>query len=1147
MHGSRQEALNLARDAAAARAQAERIADALRESEERLRNALEAGHVFTFEWDPSTDRVLRSPNCGPILGWTSDATHDTGQAFFARIHPEDRDAFVQLMTSLSPDRQEYQTQYRYLRPDNGREVLLEESGSAVFDETGKLIRLRGLTRDITERKRAEDALQQSERQYRRLHETMLQGVVYQDAGGRIISMNPAAERILGKTPVKFLGGSSEGEQHYTIKEDGSPFPGWEHPAMVALRAGQELHNVVMGVFNPREQGYRWISISAVPLFHQGETRPYQVYTLFDDITERKRAEAKMAADLASLTRMHALSWRAVEAAGIEPLLQETMDTATAIVQADKGTLQLLEGETLRIVAHHGHEQTFLDFFAAAENVASVCGEATRRGERVVVPDVETSPLFANTASLPVLRAAGVRAVQSTPLTTRGGRLLGILTTQWATPHTPDEHDLWRLDLLVRQVSDLIEQKQSEEALRQGGERLRFALETIHTGAWELDLVDHTAHRSLEHDRLFGYDHLLPQWTYEMFLEHVLPEDRRAVDEQFRHVMDTGGDWNFECRIRRADGPTRWIWAAGRPIMEADGSARRMAGIVQDITARKRAEEALLKRSERLELLSEAAAHLLAAEDPTLMVRDLFEKVCRHLDVHAYFNFMVNEQGDALRLDSFAGIPERSARLLERLEFGQAVCGTVAQTRQPMHVLDVQRSTDEKVKLIKRYGIRAYCCHPLMAGERLLGTLSFGSRGKDRFDEDEVEFMRAVCHYVAMAEERLRLEQDLRGRIAQLAEADRRKDEFLAMLAHELRNPISPVRSAVEIMRLVGAKNPILTRQRDIIDRQTTHMARLLEDLLDVSRVTRGKIELKKQPLHLEDVLVHAVETARPLIESRHHELTIALPSDPLRIEADPDRLAQAIGNLLTNAAKYTGEGGRIWLESGREGGGAVIRVSDTGAGIAPEMLPRIFDLFAQADQSLARTQGGLGIGLTMVKKLVELHGGTVEARSVGLGLGSEFTIRLPALPGEAEEPVKPDGPRERLPEVPPRRILVVDDIVDSADSLTEMLALEGHETRAAYSGPSALTILCEFAPEVVLLDIGMPGMDGYEVARRIRQESADQPPLLVALTGYVQESDRQAACEAGFDRHLEKPVDLPALRELLSQPPAGGRAPASTP
>ena len=221
-------------------------------------------------------------------------------------------------------------------------------------------------------------------------------------------------------------------------------------------------------------------------------------------------------------------------------------------------------------------------------------------------------------------------------------------------------------------------------------------------------------------------------------------------------------------------------------------------------------------------------------------------------------------------------------------------------------------------------------------------------------------------------------------------------------------------------------------------------------------------------------------------------------------------------------------------------------MSDTGIGIVPEILPRIFDLFSQADQSLARTQGGLGIGLTMVKKLVELHGGKVEARSAGLGLGSEFTIRLPALPGEAEEPVKPDGPRERLPEVPPRRILVVDDIADSADSLAQMLALEGHETRAAYSGPSALTILCDFAPEVVLLDIGMPGMDGYEVARRIRQESESQPPLLVALTGYVQESDRRTAREAGFDRHLEKPVDLPALRDLLSHPPAGGRAPAST-
>jgi CheY-like chemotaxis protein len=387
-------------------------------------------------------------------------------------------------------------------------------------------------------------------------------------------------------------------------------------------------------------------------------------------------------------------------------------------------------------------------------------------------------------------------------------------------------------------------------------------------------------------------------------------------------------------------------------------------------------------------------------------------------------------------------------------------------------------------------------------------------------------------------ERKRVEEELRQSNAALAEADRRKDEFLAMLAHELRNPLSPVRSAVEILRLAGPSDPILIRQRDIIDRQITHMARLLNDLLDVSRITRGKIELKREPLHLDDVLVHAVETATPLVEARRHELSVTLAPDPLRVEADLDRLAQAVGNLLVNAAKYTDEGGRIWLEAGRRDGEAVIRVRDTGAGIAPEMLPRVFDLFAQADRTLAHAKGGLGIGLTMVKKLVEMHGGTVEARSEGLGKGSEFIIHLPALPDEITEATGDAGPKVAAGKISGRRVLVVDDLEDSADSLAQLLTLSGHEARAAHDGAAALAAARVFQPEVVLLDIGLPGMDGFEVARRLRQQEGGGQMLLVALTGYAQERDRQRTCEVGFDHHLAKPVNLSALRELLARPRA---------
>lgn len=383
-------------------------------------------------------------------------------------------------------------------------------------------------------------------------------------------------------------------------------------------------------------------------------------------------------------------------------------------------------------------------------------------------------------------------------------------------------------------------------------------------------------------------------------------------------------------------------------------------------------------------------------------------------------------------------------------------------------------------------------------------------------------------------ERKRAEEALREANEQLQEADRRKDEFLAMLAHELRNPLSPVRIAVEIMRLAAPKDPVLMRQREVIERQVSHMARLLDDLLDVSRITRGKIELKMQPLQLTDVLLHAVETATPLIEARQHLLSVSQPPGPLCVEGDPHRLAQAIGNLLVNAAKFTEERGHIWLSSAHEGDEVVIRVQDTGAGIAPDMLPRVFDLFTQADRTLGRSKGGLGIGLTMVKNLVEMHGGKVEARSEGLGRGSEFVIRLPAMPCDAAQPVEAVEPEMPESQAPRCRILVVDDIVDSADSLAQMLHLCGYDVRAVYSGSEALNVARDYHPGVVLLDIGMPVMDGYEVARRLRAEHGSKM-VLVAVTGYAQAADRETSREAGFDHHLPKPVDLDALRELLTR------------
>jgi signal transduction histidine kinase len=376
----------------------------------------------------------------------------------------------------------------------------------------------------------------------------------------------------------------------------------------------------------------------------------------------------------------------------------------------------------------------------------------------------------------------------------------------------------------------------------------------------------------------------------------------------------------------------------------------------------------------------------------------------------------------------------------------------------------------------------------------------------------------------------------------LKEADRHKDEFLAMLAHELRNPLAPILHAVQLMRLRSLPDPQLRKARDVIERQLSQLTRLVDDLLDVSRITRGMINLAREPLELATLLARAVETVQPLIQERGHQLTVQGPAATLWVHGDPLRLTQALGNILGNAAKYTERGGRICLSVAPQAGDVEIRVSDNGIGIPGELLPRIFELFTQLDRSPARPQGGLGIGLALVRRLVEMHGGSVSAHSAGGGAGSEFVIRLPLHLAPAESaPSATNGAAPCEPAALPRRILVADDNADALETLATLLELGGHEVYSAANGTAALECAARHQPEVALLDIGMPLLDGYEVARRIRAEEWGRTMTLVALTGWGQESDRRRSREAGFDSHLVKPLDLETLTALLDRLPGSAR------
>jgi PAS domain S-box-containing protein len=403
---------------------------------------------------------------------------------------------------------------------------------------------------------------------------------------------------------------------------------------------------------------------------------------------------------------------------------------------------------------------------------------------------------------------------------------------------------------------------------------------------------------------------------------------------------------------------------------------------------------------------------------------------------------------------------------------------------------------------------------------------------------EIQLLENASEQQDVAEALRASEARYRQLAEQLQAADQRKNEFLALLAHELRNPLAPLRNGLHLVRIA---TDAITRERAcaMMDRQLRHMVRLVDDLLDVSRITRSKLELRREPVELATVVRNAVEASGELIDSFDHELFIELPEECVLLEADPVRMTQVVSNLLNNAAKYTNPGGRIEVRAWQEEGDAVISVRDTGIGIAREDLGRVFELFSQLHGDPSRSPGGLGVGLSLVRGLVHMHGGTVEARSAGPGRGSEFVVRLPVCAHKGPEAAEERFPRRDTAAAASapsaaRRVLVVDDSEDNAESLSQLLRSMDHQTEVAYDGPSAVAAAASFNPEVVLLDIGLPGYDGYEVARRIRATEQGREVRLIAITGWGQDGDKRRAWAAGFDAHLTKPVDPAALLSLIA-------------
>jgi len=648
--------------------------------------------------------------------------------------------------------------------------------------------------------------------------------------------------------------------------------------------------------------------------------------------------------------------------------------------------------------------------------------------------------------------------------------------------------------LVGVTIDATQRKLAEDQFQTSEMRRRLAIDAAELGTWHVDLQSMTLTTDERFRMIYGIAE--PEISYEQAVAIVHRDDQQRVLDAVSAAIRIPDPvpYAIEYRVTRPDGTIRWVFAKGKTnAVPMRGSYRLTSfdGTLTDITERKRAVQAILENERRLRFIMDS------------MPQKVFTATASG-DVD-YFNPVWSD---------FTGLTFDEIK-----NWGWTQLIHPDDVEQNVLLWKQAVATGEPFEFEHRF--RA-------ANGEYRWHVSRATALKD----DAGQILMWVGANTDMHEQR-KIQDELREVAARLSEADRRKDEFLAILAHELRNPLAPIRNGLKVIGLSRNNQEAIENARIMMERQLGQMVRLVDDLLDVSRISRGRLELRKERLELTTVLNSAIETSRPLIEASGHQLTVAFPSEPVYVDADLVRLAQVFANLLNNAAKYSERGGHITLAAARRDDQVVVSVRDTGVGIPANMLPRIFDLFIQVDRSLEKSQGGLGIGLSLVQRLVEMHDGTVEAQSEGHGLGSEFIVTLPVVAIAPEDADLLVGPGEIVSPLTRRRILVADDNVDSANSLAMLLELFGNHVQTANDGLAAVLLAEKFIPQVIMLDIGMPKLNGYETCRRIREFPWGAEAIIIALTGWGQDEDKRLSKEAGFDHHIVKPVDPDELEKLL--------------
>jgi PAS domain S-box-containing protein len=769
-------------------------------------------------------------------------------------------------------------------------------------------------------------------------------------------------------------------------------------------------------------------------------------------------------------------------------------------------------------------------------------DALRAGRTVISYDAanepETTPAERrNTLALDIGARINVPLVKS-------GRLVCMLAVNDARPRAWTPAEIEAVRETAERTWAAVERARAEQALQaseQRAQQQRRLMETV---------LSHTPDNSY----VFAPDGRL-QYANRAVLDLVgLPLDKVAgrtlselgvaadvadqAQRHIRHVVDTGLAISAETTYTNRHGTPRHYEYTLAPVFDGNGQVVQVSGTGRDITARLRREEQARATARRDAYQLRLADALRTLADPIEIQEAAVRVLGEHLAASRCFYCEVDDDENGFvvhRAYTARGVSFRMDRF-QIADFGGFMQRELLAGRSIVledGCADVRLNLAQR-QLFERMRVGGVLAVPLIKDGRLVSLLGINQTGPRVWTAEEIAQAEDTAERTWSAVERARSEQQLR-------DAARRKDEFLALLAHELRNPLAPIRYAIDILAAPDVSPAEVQAAAQMMARQMGQMVRLIDDLLDASRISRGAIELRKHRIELAPAVRQAAEAARALAQGRRQKLSVTLPPPPVWVEADAARIVQVVGNLLNNASKFTGEGGTISVALEQQAGEAVLRIKDDGIGIEPHQQSRIFELFVQADTSLERRQGGLGIGLTLVRSLVEMHGGTVDVYSEGAGRGSEFTVRLPLAAASAE----PAGPGVSSPggtRASRRRVLVVDDNRDSAAMLSMLLGQSGHEIHLAFDGVEGLEAAARFRPDVILLDIGMPRLNGYDACRRIRALPGCGSALIVAMTGWGQQEDRRRSAEAGFDAHLVKPLDPHALRELLACVPAAEAA-----